>query len=81
MRKVYELKPVNGKQSFYGKAMVEVMEDGSEVLMSYNTPIIRRTITGELKRLWRNYSATTGRHILAFCGLNKKEFEALPVEQ
>lgn len=75
--KTYELTPTDSRKSFYGKCRVEVQQDGSEILMSYNTPIIQRLTDGTLKRLWAGWSATTGRHIAAFCGLNKKEFEAL----
>ncbi|NMA26094.1 MAG: hypothetical protein GX936_10610 [Clostridiales bacterium] len=72
--KKYELVPTNGRKSFYGKAIVEVAPDGSETLYSYNTPIIKKTATGELVKLWDGWSATTGRHINAFCGLNKAEY-------
>lgn len=67
------------QKSFYGKAKIAYEDDGSAVLYSYNTPIMRRK-DGKLTRIWRGYSVTTGRHVKAFCGLNKKEFEALPVE-
>lgn len=33
---------------------------------------------GNIIRLWNGWSATTGRHISAFCGLNKKEYLELP---
>jgi len=34
--------------------------------------------SGELKRLWfSDWTATTGRHIKSFCGLNKKQFMEL----
>lgn len=72
----YELVPTNQK-SFYGKAIVEVDEAGSETLYSYEAPIIKRSNSGELVRLWDGWSATTGRHIKAFCGLNKAGFMAL----
>ena len=75
--KIYELKPTDGRKSFYGKATVIMNEDGSETLVSYTTPIITRTASGELVKLWHDWSVTTGRHIKAFCGLNKKQFEAL----
>lgn len=75
--KMYELRPIDGRKSFYGKAVVEVDASG-ETLYSYNTPIIKRTAAGELVRLWAGWSATTGRHIAAFCGLNKAGFMALP---
>lgn len=78
---IYDLSPCDGRKSFYGKAKIYIGENGTEVLYSYNTPIIRRTITGKLERLYSGWSATTGRHINAFCGLNKAEFLKLPIVQ
>lgn len=75
--KKYELIPNDGRKSFYGKAVVEVADDGSETLYSYNTAIIKRTAAGGLVKLWDGWSATTGRHINAFCGLNKAAYMAL----
>ena len=75
--KRYELTPNNSRKSFYGKAIVEVADDGSETLYSYNTPIIKRSSSGDLVKLWDGWTATTGRHIKAFCGLSKAEFLAL----
>ena len=76
MRK-YELIPADGRKSFYGKAVVIVEDNGTETLYSYNTPIIKRLVSGELVKLWDGWSATTGRHIKAFCGLNKAGYEKL----
>lgn len=75
--KRYELTPTNGQQSFYGKAFVEIEEDGTEILYSYNTPIIKRLKSGELIKIYDEWTQTTGRHIKAFCGLNKKEYTNL----
>lgn len=84
--KRYELIPVDGRKSFGHKAIVEVDKHGAETLYSYGTAIIKRTRSGELIKLWGGWSATTGRHIGAFCGLNKDGFMALehkstPAEQ
>lgn len=73
MRK-YELTPTDGRKSFYGKAVVIVEDNGTETLYSYDTPIIKRLVSGELVKLWDGWTATTGRHIYAFCGLNKAGF-------
>ena len=70
----YELKPTDGRKSFYGKAVVMVENNGTETLYSYNTPIIKRLVSGELVKLWDGWTATTGRHIKAFCGLNKAAY-------
>lgn len=76
MRK-YKLTPTDGRKSFYGKAVVIVEDNGTETLYSYNTPIIKRLVSGELVKLWDGWTATTGRHIQAFCGLNKAAFMSL----
>lgn len=76
-----ELIPNNGRKSFYGKAIVDTLDDGSQVLYSYNTPIIKKYPNGELKRLYDGWSATTGNHIKSFCGLDKKGFLNLEYEQ
>lgn len=75
--KMYELCTTDGRKSFYGKARVLIDDDGAETLYSYNTPIIKRLVSGELVKLWDGWTATTGRHIYAFCGLRKAEYIAL----
>lgn len=77
MLKTYELHPTQNQKSFYGKAIVKVDENGTETLYSYETPIISKNKDGKLTRLWFDYTPTTGKHIKAFCGLNKAEFENL----
>lgn len=77
MLKTYELHPAQNQKSFYGKAIVKVDENGTETLYSYETPIISKNKDGKLTRLRFDYTATTGKHIKAFCGLNKAEFEKL----
>lgn len=77
----YELKPTNGRKSFYNKAYVEVDENGNETLYSYNTPVIRRNKDGSLHRLWKDFSPATGVHIKSFCELNKKDYLSLEVEE
>lgn len=74
----YELRPVDGRKSFYGKAIVETC-GGYETLYSYRTPIATKRPDGSIKKLWDGWTATTGRHIMAFCGLNKKQFMSLPM--
>lgn len=74
---IYELQPCNGQKSFYGKAIILRDNDGNETLLSYGTEIVKRYTNGYLQRLWDGWSATTGKHIKAFCGLNKKAFDKL----
>lgn len=80
--KFYELSPIDGRNSFYGKALVEIAKNGTETLYSYGTPIIKRIKnSGRLVRLYDGWKMTTGRHIKAFCGLDKKAFMAMKVER
>ena len=79
--RVCELVCTDGRKSFYGKAYVEIDQEGNETLFSYGTPIIKRAANGQLTRLWAGYSATTGRHIRAFCDLTKNEFTNMKVEK
>ena len=74
----YELIPADSRKSFYGKARVTVSADGTQTLYSYNTPILSRDPAGTLTRLWSSWSLTTGRHVKAFCCLDKAGYEALP---
>lgn len=74
---VNELKPTSSQKSFYGKAKVKTLEDGTQILYSYGTPIVKRKPDGSLLRLWNGWSATTGRHVASFCGINKRQFLAL----
>ena len=76
MRK-FELMPNDGRKSFYGKAVVEIDNEGSETLYSYGTRIITKRTNGEMVKHWDGWSATTGRHIKAFCGLSKAQYTAL----
>lgn len=80
MKFVYELQPIDSHKSFYKKAVVIVMNDDTRLLKSYDTIVCSMDSNGNITRYWNDYSATTGRHIAAFCGLNKAEYAALPVE-
>lgn len=63
--KVFELKPINGRKSFYGKAAAIEKDNGDIELRSYNT-IVARIRNGKFERLWSGYSATTMNHINSF---------------
>lgn len=78
--RTYELMPIDGRKSFYNKAYVVISDDNTETLYSYGTKIVSRTADGELRRHYNgDWTATTGRHIKAFCGLNKKEWESMAI--
>lgn len=63
--KFFELKPINGRKSFYGKATAIEHDNGIIELKSYDT-IVARIRNGIFERLWSGYSATTMNHINAF---------------
>lgn len=76
----YELTPTDSHKSFYGKATV-IEKNGVKTLISYSTLVAKIDKSGKIYRLWDGWSATTGRHIASFCGLNKREFEKLPLSK
>lgn len=78
--RIEDLTPNDLRKSFYGKAKVVIDDNGQKTLFSYDTEIMRKNPDGTLVKLWDGWSATTGRHIKAFCGLNKKEYDELPIE-
>lgn len=63
--KKFELKPVDGRKSFYNKAEAIELDSGDIILRSYDT-IVARIHNGKFERLWNGYSATTMRHVNAF---------------
>ena len=77
---IRELSPKDGRKSFHGKAHVLRDERGMETLYSYNTPILK-DIGGVYRRLFfGNLSATTARHVKAFCGMDRAQFLKLGKE-
>ena len=76
------------QKSFGGKAIVEVMDDGTKVLYSYLTKVAKIVRGRYLFRLCgqdkKFSSPTTMRHIVAFCVHNglepitKKAWDAMP---
>lgn len=76
---IFDLKPLpeQNRKSFYGKAEVRIDDDGTQVLYSYGTEIMRKNPDGSLTKIYDHWTQTTGRHIKAFCGLNKKEWDSL----
>lgn len=74
----YDLIPTDSHKSFYGKAEVIILKDGTRILRSYSTYVAGIDKAGNPFRSWWGWSATTGRHLKSFFGLNKKGFESLP---
>lgn len=52
-----ELIPNDGRKSFYGKAYISTDSAGNETLYSYDTPIIKRLVSGDLVRLKSGFMA------------------------
>lgn len=73
-----ELAPNNGRKSFYGKAVVKVYEDGTQILQSYDTDVLMKNPDGTYARLWSGWTCTTGTHVKAFSGMDKAHYLALP---
>lgn len=77
--KTYELTPTSSRKSFYGKAVVIIEDDGSELLKSYETIIAKRDASGRLYRLWDGWSATTGNHLRSWAGIDKQQWDKMEV--
>lgn len=82
---IKELKPIDNRKSFYGKA--QAVTNGDEItLYSYETAILKIK-GGKLFRIWEGWSATTQRHINAFLQeyadgqSGKAFFVSLPYEE
>lgn len=64
--KTIEIKPIDGRKSFYGKARVYETPDGI-FLLSYDTVVCSyNSASGMFWRMWDGYSQTTMRHVNAF---------------
>lgn len=74
VEKIFDLPCMDGRKSFYGKAKVIECENGSKILQSYDTYVLKITSDRDVVKLWDGESATTMRHInsfLQFYGKNK----------
>lgn len=83
----FKLEPVDGRKSFYGKAVV-LRDPDRATLKSYDTLVAKIEFDGSgsrFVRLWNGYSATTMRHVNAFVsyygleGGGKKWWDSLEV--
>lgn len=70
-----------GGKSLYGKAIAIRLNDGSAYLRSYDTIAMSIDADKKLHRHYDGWTATTGRHLQAFAGICKKEWDKLPVEK
>lgn len=77
---VTELAPNDSRKSFYGNAKMSCI-DGLRILKSYETIVAYYDRNGALHRTWGKWSATTGRHLSSFAGINKAAWDKMPVEE
>ena len=74
----------DNRKSYYGKATV-FFAGNRAILKSYETDVAEIDESGNFRRLWDGYSATTMRHINSFCALfgidggGKKWWDSLEV--
>jgi len=67
----YYLMPENDSaDSFGNKAVVEINEDGTKTLVSYNTDVAKISADGETATVFGFFSVTTSRHINEFLKQN-----------
>lgn len=75
--KLYQLTNEKGEIFRCGAPVVVIDGNGTETLFSYGTEIMSRNADGKMTRNWDGWTQTTGKHIKAFCGLNKAGYMAL----
>lgn len=90
---MYELRPHNGRKSFYGKAFVDITPDGTRKLYSYNTLVLSIDPERKLHRHWDTDTPTTTTmsHIKSFIAeefgeeageqFNARKYMALELEE
>lgn len=54
------------QKSYYGKAKINILDNGTKELISYKTKVAIITKGGRFIRLWEGYSLTTMNHINDF---------------
>lgn len=68
---------IDRKQLNYMRAWIKYYDDGSQILQSYNTDVVKRTPSGKYIRLWKSWSPSTMKQVKAYCG---HYFRGLPYE-
>lgn len=68
---------INRKRLNYMNACVKYYDDGSEILQSYSTDVVKKTPDGKYIRLWHCWSPATMKQVKAYCG---QYFRGLPYE-
>lgn len=64
---------INRKQLNYMNATIKYYDDGSEILQSYNTDVVKKTPDGMYIRLWDGWSSSTMKQVKTYCGYYFRE--------
>lgn len=70
-------KEIERKRLNYMQAYIKYYDDGSQILQSYNTDVVKRTSDGQYIRLWSGWSSSTNKQVSTYCG---HRFRSLPFE-
>lgn len=62
----FDLPCFDGRKSFYGKAKIIELDNGTKQLKSYNTIVGEIDATNNYIELWTGKTQTTTRHIKSF---------------
>lgn len=68
---------VNRYRLNYMQACVKQYDDGSEILQSYTTDVVKKTPDGKYIRLWHSWSPATNKQVHAYC---HRTFRDIPYE-
>lgn len=68
---------IDRKRLNYMNACIKYYDDGSQILQSYSTDVVKRTPDGKYIRLWKSWSPSTMKQVKAYCG---HYFRGLPFE-
>ena len=79
--KMYGLLNEKGGNFNSGNPTVIIDDNGTEHLYSYYTEIMTKHKNGRFYRVWTGWTQTTGRHIKAFSGMTKADFDNTPFEK
>lgn len=61
----------------YMNAWIKTYDDGTQILQSYSTDVVKRTSSGKYIRLWTGWSISTAKQVYVGFGVN---FKSLPFE-
>lgn len=68
---------IDRKRLNYMNACIKYYDDGSQILQSYTTDVVKRTPDGKYIRLWKSWSPSTMKQVKVYCG---HYFRGLPFE-